>query len=275
MISLIPINRSLLIFCCIILINSCTNSEVSPSDSEITHSQDVVNNQNKEKSLESNEFTEYYDSGEVKYKGNVIDGVKEGQHTWFYKNGNIEILADYTSDSLNGMHKKFYESGELMTITLFNMNNKTDSSITYYENGDLLRKVWYINYQGGSLANTWKVFNSDGTLNVVESNFHDIHGLKSSYIFNEKDEIEVLLTAPKFNSEMSIFMGSFDSVFSDFTDNIEKEIRCSEFKSRIIVPTNIVGVNHFRFVIIDYEVVQDTIMESKPIFVDLEYFVEG
>ena len=247
---------------------------MGPSNGETIHGQDVLDIQNIDESIESNELIEYYDSGEVKHKGNVIDGLKEGQHTWFYKNGNIEILADYASDSLNGMHKKFYESGELMTITLFNMNNKTDSSITYYENGALLRKVWYINYQGGSLANTWKVFNSDGTLNVVESNFHEIHGLKSSYTFNEKDEIEVLLTAPKFNSEMSIFMGSFDSVFSNFSDNIEKEIRCSEFKSRIIVPTNILGVNHFRFVIIDYEVVQDTIMDSKPIFVDLEYFVE-
>ena len=57
----------------------------------------------------------YYETGEIKEKGNFKYDKKEGIWQSYFKNGNIKIETSYYLDKqTNGIWKKFYETGELM-----------------------------------------------------------------------------------------------------------------------------------------------------------------
>ena len=63
----------------------------------------ILENSNEEKnSIEK----EYYDNGKLKYKGQFLEGKKNGKCVEYYDNGNIEFEGEYQEGKRNGKGKE-------------------------------------------------------------------------------------------------------------------------------------------------------------------------
>ena len=63
--------------------------------------------------VKNGEFKSYYESGELQFTVNYVDGLRQGEGKWYYKSGELESTANYV-DSLKQGEGRFYdESGEL------------------------------------------------------------------------------------------------------------------------------------------------------------------
>jgi uncharacterized protein len=68
------------------------------------------------------EWTYYYtQNDQVRYKGNYLNGVREGRHVWYYEDGQVEIRGVYRGGLKEGIWEFFNSSGmRYLTITYKN-----------------------------------------------------------------------------------------------------------------------------------------------------------
>ncbi len=60
-------------------------------------------------------------SGDVRFKGEYINGMREGRHTWFYDGGQIEMRGKYAADKKEGIWEFYNTKGyRYLTITFDN-----------------------------------------------------------------------------------------------------------------------------------------------------------
>ena len=64
---------------------------------------------------------EFYENGQLKFKGNYKDGKEDGRHEWFYRNGKINMMINYKDGKLHGFYSIYSEDGSRF--------------LTEYENG--------------------------------------------------------------------------------------------------------------------------------------------
>ena len=62
--------------------------------------------------------TEYYESGEVKYKVNYVDGKPQGEAIGYYKSGEVKHKVNYVDGKPQGEPKLYTKNGEIKKIPL-------------------------------------------------------------------------------------------------------------------------------------------------------------
>lgn len=81
-------------------------------------------------------FTDYFDNGQLKEKGNYKNSKKDGLWETWFENGQKEDSATYTSDNLTGTRLMWFSNGKLQLESYWG-KNETRIGIwkRYFENG--------------------------------------------------------------------------------------------------------------------------------------------
>ena len=124
---------------------------------------------NREHPPENGLFTDYYENGKIKERGNYKNQKKEGTWETWYDNGQKEDSACYKEDNLTGTRLmwfsnsqlelrsywgrpmdrigvwvRYYENGQMESLTHFNDIGQLDGKdLQFFENGKLKRKTTY------------------------------------------------------------------------------------------------------------------------------------
>lgn len=134
--------------------------------------------------VEEGEFTEYYRSGEMKYKGFYVKGKKKGEGKEFYKNGKIKEIENFDTGEItqffengkvektgfvkygeylserSGEWKEYYENGKLKSIGIYSSGNRTGKWQLYHDNGQLSGTGIY--KDDVPLPDSWTTYNRSG-----------------------------------------------------------------------------------------------------------------
>lgn len=89
------------------------------------------------------EASTYYNSGELKRKGNYLDSQYHGIWTQWYKNGNKEFEIAYSNGKMKGDYTIWYRNGEIKEKGTYEDNYKTGTWTIYNERGDIIEKRKY------------------------------------------------------------------------------------------------------------------------------------
>ncbi|PTB95999.1 hypothetical protein C9994_09260 [Marivirga lumbricoides] len=138
---------------------------------------------------EKEEIKKYFDSGELKYTGNKIEGKRQGEWLFYNKSGELTYKLFYSNDSLNfrqtyingnlaieeelsdsikhGVLKMYYEDGSLKALTNYEYGKEQGLSEDYYPNGKT--RISYINK--GDDAIDFKQYYQNGKLFVEADDF--------------------------------------------------------------------------------------------------------
>lgn len=84
---------------------------------------------------------EYYDSGELKYKRPIKNGKVNGVVTKYYKNGIKEIEANFADGIFNADYKNYYDNGTLKLSTNYLNGKKNGIEKTYFKNGKIRTEI--------------------------------------------------------------------------------------------------------------------------------------
>ncbi|MBN2867902.1 MAG: hypothetical protein JXK08_04460 [Flavobacteriaceae bacterium] len=90
------------------------------------------------------EYIEYYESGQMKFKGFIDkDGNANGITTYYYENGNKLAEGMFENNKQQGEWTYFKENGVLTKKEKFTLG-ELNSSKQYYQNGQLKREEYYM-----------------------------------------------------------------------------------------------------------------------------------
>src|SRR5690606_16330805 len=94
--------------------------------------------------LGSGEFREYYSSGKLRRKGNIVNEKRHGQWLYYFEDGKLEGTCDYKHGT--GTYFGYYPNGNLQTKGTLEDDLKTG---------------------------TWEIYENDGTLSGYYKPFYD------------------------------------------------------------------------------------------------------
>ena len=79
----------------------------------------------------------YYNTGELSYNLELVDGVPYGNETGYYKTGEVSYVREYINGELNGTETGYYKTGEVRYVGEY-INGELNSTETgYYETGEI------------------------------------------------------------------------------------------------------------------------------------------
>lgn len=116
------------------------------------------------------EWTNYYEDGSIKSKGNYAAGLKDGKWTYFFRNGKKEQEGVIKKNVLNGQWTWFYQNGQVKKTEYFNAQGNLEGEQVEYDSlGNELSRGEYYNglkeggwfYQVGDFKETGKFVGGD------------------------------------------------------------------------------------------------------------------
>ena len=110
----------------------------------------MENEKNKldENGLRTGEWVEYYDNGQIRYKGYFFEGKREGEWVLYHNNGKLFSKGFYVEGKQTGEWEFYYEDGQLWYKGSFSEGKKTGEFVYYYENGQIKSTNNYLfNYE--------------------------------------------------------------------------------------------------------------------------------
>ncbi len=137
--------------------------------------------------LSSSLKKEYYENGELRFEGVVIEGKKEGTCKFYYENGKLSELTIWHNDlptgkilmyhpngqksteatSVNGIKEGkamlWHENGQVKEILYYSNNMISGEYISYHSNGQIYRKGVFKNSEK---IGEWEVYDENG--NIIE-----------------------------------------------------------------------------------------------------------
>ena len=142
---------------------------LSNKDDSIKYQKEINAFNNKAHSPENGLFTDHFENGKIKERGNYKNGLKDGLWETWFDNGQKEDSAFYVNDNLSGTRimwhpngrrqlesywgkpdnrigkwTRYYANGQIESITHFNNNGELDGqALQYFENGKLQRETIY------------------------------------------------------------------------------------------------------------------------------------
>lgn len=84
-------------------------------------------------------FHEYYQNGNIKIKGVLKNGKRDGDWSYFYENGKLWSWGEYTEGVRNGASSVYYENGVLKMEGNY-FNNKQIGLWKFYDESGKLKK---------------------------------------------------------------------------------------------------------------------------------------
>ena len=87
----------------------------------------------------------YYESGELMFEGEYLNGKVYGQVKQYYKNGELLFEGVYLNGKGNGKGKCYYKSGKLMFEGEYFNGEKNGKGKEYNDNGAILFEGKYLN----------------------------------------------------------------------------------------------------------------------------------
>jgi len=135
----------------------------------------------------------YYNSGELAFKVNNIQGKRDGALDWYDREGQHLEVMHFKEGKRHGINKIFYADGTLRIEVNYVDDNKEGSEKYYFSTGKLASEV---TFKKGKKEGFQKEYNTDGSLN------NDVmykHGYKEGdkHWYDEKGKITKKLTYKK------------------------------------------------------------------------------
>ena len=75
---------------------------------------------------------DYYESGELYFEGEYLNGERNGKGKEYYENGKIKFEGEYLNDKTNGKGKKYYKNGKIKFEGEYLNNEKWNGKIKEY-----------------------------------------------------------------------------------------------------------------------------------------------
>ena len=113
----------------------------------------------------------YYDNGQLRQKGNLIAGKKEGLWEVFYENGQLKWRENYRDGEKEGLWEFFQGNGPLRFRGNYKNGKKDGLTENYTFNNRMNRMVLTQreNYKDGKLDGIREIFNKNGQLTKAET----------------------------------------------------------------------------------------------------------
>jgi len=173
-------------------------------------------------------INDYYESGELKTKTEVVDNLKNGKQLGYYKSGEVEFIKHwrnneidstckyfyrsgviksiykYSQGSINGYYTSYYESGNVHEERLYN-SGQIIECFTYFDSSNLLKEIKkYHIIDGENQINELIVFNKNQDTLIGESNFLKTIIPRDTIKLGDKFHAKIKLTAPYFDKSRII-----------------------------------------------------------------------
>ena len=103
----------------------------------------------------------YYETGELAYEVNNVNGQRDGKLTWYDRDGNILEILHYQKGKRHGVNKLFFSDGTLRSEVTYLFDKKEGPYKEYFSNGDLAMEV---NYKNGRKEGIQKEYHPGGKL---------------------------------------------------------------------------------------------------------------
>lgn len=111
-------------------------------------------------------FEWYFENGQLKHKGNYINGKETGQHLWYNENGNIAAVENYINGKYNGTYQEYYANGKLKDKSSF-VNGFQNGWTEYYrEDGS---KHSEGNFKNDNKDGIWKYYDDKGNILGIDT----------------------------------------------------------------------------------------------------------
>lgn len=103
----------------------------------------------------------FYETGELKMKGKMVDQLKNGQWKYYHQNGKIYQMGSFKDDKETGLWKIYHENEALRQIGNFKEGKQDGQWLFYHDNGN---KEGVGNLASGKMIGKWIWYHSNGNL---------------------------------------------------------------------------------------------------------------
>jgi antitoxin component YwqK of YwqJK toxin-antitoxin module len=156
------------------------------------------------------EETQYYSTGEVKYKAPLnAQGLVEGNAKYFYKNGAVSAVLPCRNGLIEGLIKRYYPNGKLES-TEFRKNGETFGQQTfYYPSGQLKNKA---TRYGNVYRETTRSYHPNGE--VSQMIIYDGRGRRVDFgVWHPNGQVDTTYTRPFFITDRDTLSAGQDYAF--------------------------------------------------------------
>ncbi|GAL01205.1 hypothetical protein JCM19314_649 [Nonlabens ulvanivorans] len=128
-------------------------------------------------------FADYYPSGNIKIKGQLLHDKKTGTWISYFENGDEKSIQNYKNDVLDGFQKILY-SQELYMEGNFKQGVKVGTWKSYFKDSQQLKYLKHFDNKGNSTGK-WESYYDSGELSLIENHVNNqAHGLQTQYFKN-------------------------------------------------------------------------------------------
>jgi len=103
----------------------------------------------------------YFESGELYWVADYLNGKKNGMLKEYYKNGQLKIEANFVNGKQDGWTRQYYSNGKIESEILFSDGKNNGIAKSYYSNGSLSFDALFKN---DTVVLYRKEFNESGVL---------------------------------------------------------------------------------------------------------------
>ena len=124
------------IFCLLILVSCSPTPEIPPI--QLVVKQGIVYEVNSTTPFTGSDVS-YHDNGQLKRKGNFIDGKEDGLHESYYENGQLDFRGNYKNGKKEGLWEEYYDNGKLRSKLNLKKGKEEGLLETFDEEGNLTK----------------------------------------------------------------------------------------------------------------------------------------
>ena len=106
-------------------------------------------------------YEDYWDNGQLLYKGTYKNGKQHGPWVTYHKNGQLAGKGTSMDGKKDGPYVSYHENGQLQSKGTQKENYNDGPWVRYYDNGQLNYKG---TYKDGKKVGPWVYYGEDGTL---------------------------------------------------------------------------------------------------------------
>lgn len=116
----------------------------------------------------SGQMYDWSDEGQLKYKGLIVDGKKDGLHKKFKQNGEVDYKLNYKNGKANGLYELYHYGGALYVRIIYKDGQK-EIEEEFFEDGTL---SWRRTYKNEKINGLFESFHEDGSIRL-RANYTD------------------------------------------------------------------------------------------------------